>query len=94
MATFTELGQEYGDFLENNSQTPNRAIQEIVTKINSLRFTESKDPLSVQDKLKIIAEIEAYLQTRKKRNGYLIVESHNSTSYIDLVNQIRELIKK
>jgi hypothetical protein len=89
MATKKELGKELAEYLENNAINQGVAVGEVVEKINRLRYTDSKNPLNITDKLEIVAEIENELVQKKTKDGRILVEAVDSSSYIELINMIR-----
>ena len=94
MPTLNDLARDYAEYLENNARNSSQALQEVANKIKSLRYTETQEPISVEDRIKLVADIEAYLKNKKGKEGHLILESSVSISYINMLNQIRELVKK
>jgi hypothetical protein len=94
MATIADLAKGYIEYIENNVTNKKMAAAEIARRINSLTYSESKKAISKDDKLKIIEEISKRFKEKKTEDGFLIVEASDSSSYIELINAIRNQVNK
>lgn len=89
MATLESLAQEYANYLRYNRDNPSAAT-EIINRINSITYTSSGSKISSSDKEELIDLIEKELSPKRKtRDGYLIVESEDSTQLIRLIQMVK-----
>lgn len=90
MATIPDLAKQYSDYIRLNHGNP-AAISEIASKINRLVYTESRRPLSADDKNKLIKQIQKFLSLRRQTpDGQVLVEAEDSTELIRLIKMLRE----
>ena len=88
MATIKEVASEFGEKLIDLG-TKTVIIDVIQKDIDKLVETKTKKKLSVETKLKIVDEIEIYVNSKKQ----LITESEDYDMLIDLINELKNRIK-
>lgn len=88
MATIKEVASELGEKIIDLG-TKVVILDVIQSDINKLVETKTKKKLSVDTKLKIVDEIEIYVNSKKQ----LITESENYDMLIDLINELKNRIK-
>lgn len=88
MATIKGVASEFGEKLIDLG-TKTVIIDVIQKDIDKLVETKTKKKLSVETKLKIVDEIEIYVNSKKQ----LITESEDYDMLIDLINELKNRIK-
>ncbi|WP_062326817.1 hypothetical protein [Treponema endosymbiont of Eucomonympha sp.] len=87
MATKQDIASSLSVFIRQNSLKPSIA-QKIQEKLDELVYTETGVPVSVQDKLEIINEIDEDLQAPRVGELHFLTESENSEEVITLMRDI------
>ena len=98
MATFKELGSEYFVRLTSSS-VPEREFERILSEINKLVYSVSKQSLSNEDKAKIveiiIEELETFYRGPKRIfEETEIIKAFSNDNYLELINYIKTRTKK
>lgn len=94
MATLSDLGKEYAEFIRLNSENPN-VVTEIIRRIGELKYTKSKIPISDEDKKKLVDAIEKALSSRRvTKDGHILFEAEDSSELLKLVTLIRQSTQK
>ena len=91
MATFESLAYEYAEYIRNNARQP-YVVPEIMRRLNSLTYTDSGNPLTREDKLKILSHIEVILSM-----GYGKVfeqRAEDSSDFLDILNQLKNAVRR
>lgn len=81
MATYNELAKQYLQQLREAADKKSE-VQRIVKDINELIYSLSKDPLSKEDKIKIVELM------RESLNEGIITKAADNTEYLNLIAQI------
>lgn len=90
MATLSDLAKQYAMYIRLNQDNPS-AVSEIVSRINSLTYTESGRSISGADRDKLFVEIEETLsKPQVTKDGYLLKEAEDSSALLALVQMIRQ----
>jgi hypothetical protein len=83
MAFLNELANQYLKQLRESTDKKSE-VQKIVKSINDLIYSESKAPLSKEDKIKIVDLI------RKSLSEGIIEKAGDNAEYLNLIDQILE----
>lgn len=81
MSTFNELANQYLKQLRESTDKKSE-VQKIVRSINELIYSETKTPLSKEDKIKIIDSM------RKSLNEGVILKAADNIEFLNLIDQI------
>jgi hypothetical protein len=91
MATISDLGKEYAGYIRLNIHNPNVST-EMVRRINGLTYTETGEPLSNEDKMKLLDTIQDELIKYQTKRG-ISVKAEDSRTLIDIIDLIRKKMR-
>jgi hypothetical protein len=92
MATYQELADDYVSRLRR-AQDEEAEIGLIAEELNSLIYTETRLPLTLDDKLSVVALMQGKFSISKKAEGKVgILKEADNKRYLDLVKALRELL--
>ncbi|OIN68147.1 hypothetical protein BLD48_02265 [Exiguobacterium sp. KRL4] len=90
MYTFKELGEKYANNLKSNPSINN--ANNIANKINNLVYENTDRKLVLNDKMKIVKEIELAINYSAV-NDRLLKEADNK-EHLSLINYVNEIIRQ
>lgn len=95
MATIESLSENYAQYLVLNQNDP-RVVKELAKRINRITNTNTGNYLSNDDKERILNYIQSKVSpSRKLPDGrFLAQESHDSSKLIELIQLVRQEVKK
>jgi hypothetical protein len=93
MATKEDIAQSIATYIRQSSSTVD-IVKGVQTKLDNLVYSESKEPLTNEDKLDIIQKIELDLRAPRVGDLRFLCESDNSEAFIGLMKAIEAKYKK
>ena len=91
MASLESIGTEIVDYINNHYQS-NNLYSYVLTKVNSLTYTKTGLPLSVEDREKLGKIVQFKLEFGSDKNigdTVFLGESESSKAFLDLVELIK-----
>lgn len=91
MATIDSLAKEYVEYLKLNFDNP-EAASEIINRINSLTYVQTREPLSYDDKLRLVNEMfgEVSPEVKGPNGEFMALESEDSSALVKLMLMIQK----
>lgn len=92
MATFEELGATYSVRLRH-SKDPFLTAQYILSEINKMVYSGTDMPISENDKVQILKQIQFHLMNQKVGDKVYLMKDSDNSHYISLVQYMLSTLK-